>query len=235
MAHEFDQFQQQRDTALQDAAAKLAAGDRDALLKQAILQRYSKDRPLELVSDVAGNGTSLVDLPTSEDADYEYGFSDVESVEYPVGQVPPSVLLDEEWQLYKSPTGTLIMLLDTQPSIGESLRVVWTARHADDGSTVPDQDFEAVCDYAAGLCFDALAASYAQTGDPTIAADSVNYRTKSQEYLGLGRAAKQRYFDHLGISSSPTSTGVGPALASGNLHEELTAGVDRVTHPARSR
>jgi len=53
MAHSSDQFQTQRDVALQDSANKLPAAKRDALLTQAILQRYSKDRPREVVDDIA--------------------------------------------------------------------------------------------------------------------------------------------------------------------------------------
>lgn len=235
MAHEFDQFQKQRDIVLQDAAAKLPSGDRDALLIQAILQRYSKDRAQQLVSDAAGNGTPYLDLPESSQGSFEEGFSAVLSLEYPVGSVPPNILLDEEWQMYRDPSALRILMTSQSPSVGENVRVTWTARHKDDGSTVPDYDFEAVCDFAAALCLEALAKTYAQTGDPTIMADSVNYRTKSQEYLSLSKAVQKRYFDHLGVSQNPDTPQVGPALANGSVHETLSPGLDRLTHPSASR
>lgn len=234
MSHSLDQFQAQRDVALRDAAAKLPAGDRDALLLQAF-QRYSKDRPRELVTDLNGNATSLLDMPVSGSDTFEDGFSTIEQIEHPIGSVPPTLLLEEEWQLYRTPTALKIMILSTTPAAADTLRVTWTARHASDGSTVPDPDFEAVCDYAAALCYDALAAIYAQTGDPTIAADSVNYRTKTQDYQALAKAARTRYFTHIGIDPSDTGAQTGPAIATGSVHETLVDGFDRLTHPRSSR
>ena len=79
--HSFDQFQTQRDVVLRDAAGKLPPGDADALLVQAIVQRYSADRPREIASDQAGNGTALLDLPSSGGYAFEEGFSIVRSIE----------------------------------------------------------------------------------------------------------------------------------------------------------
>lgn len=238
MAHQLDQFQQQRDVALRDAAGKLPAGSRDALLAQAILQRYSKDRPREVVDDINGTGASLLPLPGGGgdgDSDvWEEGYSVVRSIEFPTAQIPPSLVLDEDWQMYRTPAGMKIMMIADTPAVSDTVRITWTARHLADGSTVPDPDFEAVCDYAAGLCYEALAGIYAQTGDSTIGADSVNYRTKSQEYLGLAKAAKKRYFDHVGVDDSK-GVEVGPAIATGSMHENLIGGFDRMTHRKASR
>ncbi len=240
MSHTLDQFQTQRDVALRDAVGKLPSGDRDALLQQAILQRYSKDRPRELTSDQTGNGTQVIAMPaTGPDADtddfFEDGFSIIRAVEFPVGIVPPNLVLEEDWQIYRSPTGLQLMLLAATPSISDTVRVTWTARHDADGSTVPDVDFDAVCDWAASLCYAALAGIYAQTGDPTILADTVNYRTKSMEYTTLAKAAAKRYFDHMGISADDKLTEVDAAIATGSIHEQLGVGLDRLTHRKASR
>src|SRR5258708_1827326 len=238
MAHQLDQFQTQRDVAFRDGAVKLPAASRDALLTQAILQRYSVDRPREVVDDLLGNGTNLLPLPGGNadgDSDvWEEGYSFIRSIEFPAAQLPPSLMLDEDWQMYRTPAGMKIMLITTAPAVTDTVRITWTARHLPGGSTVPDPDFEAVCDYAAGLCYEALAGIYAQTGDATIAADSVNYRTKSQEYLGLAKAAKKRYFDHVGVDDSK-GVEVGPAIATGSMHQNLIGGFDRMTHRKASR
>jgi hypothetical protein len=237
MSHTLDQFQAQRDVVLRDGVAKLPSGDRDALLQQAIVQRYSSDSPRELVSDQTGNGTALLAMPqtTSNPPEvFEDGFSVILRIEFPIGLIPPSLVLEEDFQKYRSPSGLQIMLLGTSPSVSDQVRIGWTARHKSDGSTVPDADFEAVCDYAAALCYEALAGIYAQTGDPTLSADTVSYRTKSQEYLGLAKAARKRYFDHLGVDDT-AGVNVGPAIATGSIHENLGVGLDRLTHRKASR
>jgi hypothetical protein len=235
MSKSLDQFQQRRDVLLRDAAGKLPAGDRDALLDQAILQRYSVDRPREMVTDLASDGTGYLAMPAPSGAVFEDGFSILHSLEYPLAQLPPQFLLQEEWQLYRAPAGLKILLLLATPAIGETVRAAWTARHISDGSTVADADFEAVCQFAAALCYEALAGIYAQTGDPNTQADVVNYRSKSQEYLSLAKSMAKHYFDHIGVSQDSAGAQTLPALATGSVYETLGMGFDRLTHPRSSR
>lgn len=222
---------------LQDAAAKLSPDDRKAFILQAITQRYSKDRPREIVSDHAGDGTSDLALPSAAGATFEEDFSRIKQIEYPIGDLPPTLIEDDEWQFYRTPAALKVRLLTVKPTAAESVRFTWTTTHKEDGTTVAVPDFDAVCDYAAGLCFAALAAKFAQVGDPTIGADTVNYRTKSQEYMALAKAAKQRYFDHLGIDAGGAVEGgsVGPAVSVGEVDQDLGLAGDRLTHPRRSR
>lgn len=226
---------------VQDNASKLADTDFDAFVTQACRQRYSQDRAQVLVTDVAADGTTLLPLPVITQQQgkpappvFEVGFSAVKTMEYPIGVVPPSIFIDSDWQYYQTPTGTKLLMLVTTPASNELVRVTWTARHADDGSSVPNQDFEAVCDFAASLCAEALAAWYAQTRDNTVAADVVNYRTKSQEYLAMAKALRQRYFNALGVDEGAGNE-QGPAIAMGAMSETLGAGVDRLIHSKYTR
>ncbi len=220
MSHTLDQFQTQRDVALRDAVAKLPSGDRDALLQQAIQQRYSKDRPREMVTDVSGNGTGLIPTPTAGSIAFDDGFSLVRTIEFPVGIIPPNFILEEDWAMYRTPTGLQIMLYAATPAATDLLRIAWTSRHLADGSTIPDADFEAVADYAAALGYGALAAIYAQTGDPNI--------------HPISKEARQRYYNHLGIDPTQGAD-TSPAIATGSIHEALGVGLDRLTHRKASR
>ena len=228
---------------IQDAANKLSLADRDALITQAVQQRYSKDRPRVLVSDITADGTSDFALPTGPSTppeQFEDGFSEIHTVEYPVGNVPETYIDGADWKMYRKPTGLKIRLLVTVPNAGESIRVEWTLRHTPGTSgqqavntTIPDADFEAVCDLAAALCCEALAATYAQTRDATISADAVNYRTKSQEYLALATALRARYEGHVGIEEGTGASAGGnqpPAIAVGSMYEVQGSGVERLTH-----
>jgi hypothetical protein len=207
--------------------------------QQAILQRYSKDRPLALVSDVAGTGTAMVDLPVALAPAYgtfDPLFSEITRIEYPIGQVPELDVRSEDWALYRSPSGYQIMLSAYLPQVGESIRFTWTAQHAPDGSTVPQTDFYAVCDYAASLCLEAMAARASQFGDNTMGADTVNYRSKSQEYLTLAKAKRKLYYNHLGIDETPAGVEDKAAISIGSMRNIMgTAGVDRLVHGKDTR
>jgi hypothetical protein len=149
------------------------------------------------------------------------------SLEYPIEQVPPVYIDESDFSIYRTPTALKIMLSVNAPTASEVVRATWTGRHAADGSTVPDKDFYAVVDYASSLALEALAAIYVQTGDPSIQADVVNYRSKSSEYLTLAKKIRERYFSHMGID--PDATTDNPAaLAIGNQHLNQNSGVDRL-------
>jgi hypothetical protein len=212
-----------------------------ALVERAIIQRYSLDSPLYIVSDIAGDGTNYLPIPVApgegEDLPvFEPNFSIIESIEYPIGQQPVQLVLDSDIRLYRSPTGYQIMLNFDAPPVGSSLRVTWTARHLPDGSTVPDKDFYAVVDFAGSLAAEKLASFYVGTGDSSIQADVVNYRSKSQEMLNIAKALRKRYFNHMGIDEGAApGDEQAPAFSLGNQFLEQNSGVDRLLHDKYSR
>jgi hypothetical protein len=211
----------------------------DRFIKQTILQRYSKDRPLSLVSDVAGTGTAQVSLPVAPAGQlgtFDPLFSEITRIEYPIGQVPEETVRSEDWQIYRAPDGYKIQLSAFSAPVGQSIRFTWTAQHANDGSTVPGADFYAVCDYAASLCLEAMAARASQFGDNTVSADTVNYRSKAQEFLSLAKAKRKLYYNHLGIEETEQAAEVGPAISIGSMHNIMgSAGVDRLVHGKDTR
>ena len=225
---------------LSDDAGHLS-GNYAPFVGRAIIQRYSQDAPLSIVSDVEGNGTNLLDLPVApgEGSDlpvFEPDFSTIESIEYPIGQQPPQLVLDSDLRVYRTPSGYQILLNFDAPPVGDSLRVTWTARHLADGSTVPDKDFFAVVDFAASLAAEKLASFYVGTGDSTIQADVVNYRSKSQEMLGIAKALRKRYYNHMGVDENVQGGDESaPAFALGNQYLEQNSGVDRLVHGKYTR
>lgn len=225
---------------ISDDAGRLG-GNYAPFITRAIIQRYSLDAPLSQVSDVVGNGTNLLPLPvapgTGNDLPvFEPNFSVIETIEYPVGQQPPQYILDSDLQVYRTPTAYQILLNFDAPPEGDTLRVTWTARHLPDGSTVPDKDFYAVIDFAASLAAEKLASFYVGTGDSTMQADVVNYRSKSQEMLNVAKALRKRYFNHMGIDeTSAGGSEQSPAIALGNQFLEQNSGVDRLVHGKYTR
>jgi hypothetical protein len=240
MAHKPEEYRAQVKATVQDQAEELSDADYDLFCKRAVTQRYSKDAPQLLVSDVAGDGSHDVALPAGANQEtYEDKFSVIQDIEFPIGSVPRELIDDNDWEIVRTPTGLKVRIVSSVIGAAQSVRMIWTARHTEDFKTVPDSDFYAVCDFASSLAFEALAAIYTQTGDNTIQADVTNYRTKGQEYLALAKAARKRYFSFMGIDENEAgSSGAsehGAALAIGDMDNVMGSGVDRITHSGRTR
>ncbi|HRR87635.1 MAG TPA: hypothetical protein P5316_21730 [Phycisphaerae bacterium] len=180
---------------VKDDSGRLTDDDDYSPAVAAALAKYSKDRPGELVDDVNGAGTHDVDLPDG----WVEGFSRVSSVEYPVGLVPEAYLPERDWRIYRGPDGPVLRLLREVPSIGSPVRVTITVPRVE--ADIVSGDLDAVGCLAASFCCETLANLFAQTSDPTIAADVVNYRTKSGEFAARGKRLRQLYLDHLGIDA----------------------------------
>ncbi len=217
---------------VKDDANKLADPDDYLAAIEAILTgRYSADRPLIKVKDYAGNGVAYTfTLP----ATYIDGFSSIESVEYPAGERPQSFLDAREFLVdWISETAKALILSETTPATGQTLRVRYSAQRTIE-SEILLTDRDAVSKLAAALCYRMLAARYAQTSDPTISADVVNYRTKAQEYTALADKLEKDY--HSQVSGDASGEG-GPAASSGwvNWDTRQQVGLDYLFHPRRLR
>jgi hypothetical protein len=212
-----------------------------SLVARAILQRYSADSPMHIVSDIQGNGTNYIPLPVAPgDGNlpvFEPNFSVIETLEFPIGQQPPQLILDSDFRIYRTPgQATKILINFDTPGPDDSVRCAWTARHLADGSTVPDRDFYAVVDFAASLGAEQLASYYVAVGNSTISADVVNYQSKSSQALKVAAALRKRYYNHMGVEEGSTGEAeVGPAFAIGNQYLEQNSGVDRLVHDKYSR
>lgn len=180
---------------VKDDSGRLTDPDDYVPAVAAALAKYSKDRPGDLVDDVAGAGTHDVGLPES----WVEEFSRVKAVEYPVGRVPEALLRPSEWRIYRAPTGPFLRLIYAAPPAGSLVRVTITVPRAE--ADIVSGDLDAVACLAASFCCETLANLFAQTSDPTIAADVVNYRTKSGEFAARAKRLRQLYLDHLGIDA----------------------------------
>lgn len=177
-----------------DSGRLLDPTDYDAAVVQA-LKRYSAARPRLVCEDLAGSGEHDLALP----AGWCEGFSTLVSIEYPVGNVPETLLNGDDWILYQSPAGFKLRLIDAVPTATETVRVLYSVLHSE--ATVPVADTEAVANLAASLCLRQLAAGYGNAGDSTIQADSVNHQSKTDEYRRLADSFEKLYAGHLGIGS----------------------------------
>jgi hypothetical protein len=201
-----------------DSGKLLDPTDFDANIVQA-LKRYSKHRPHLVVEDLTGNATHDLPLPVG----WCDGLSSIINIEYPVGAVPETLLDPSDWLYYRTPTGQKLRLSTLAPGITETIRVLYNALHTE--ATLPEVDEEAVANLAASLCLRQLATAYGQTGDSTIQADVVNYRSKTDEFRRLADSFETLYKNHLGLKDNDTvPAAMATALPPARNRRRLTHG-----------
>jgi hypothetical protein len=209
--------------AVKDDSGKLVnPGDYDKVINAALMN-YSRYKPLEVIDDVTGDGTNEILLP----AGWSPEFSSVFSIEHPIGDFPPNLLEVEDYLVI--PRAGVVRLAFALPT-ATNVRVTYTVlRSADD---IPDIDLHAFCSCAASYALEMLANAYAQTGDSTIAADVVNYRSKSSEFAARAKRYMQLYKDHMGIKEDDTTPA---ATAIMDTSQKYPGGAERLTHPRWAR
>ncbi len=219
---------------LRDTAGIVTETERETAIQEAV-RLYSRVRPQHKVQTITGNGTAF-DFALA--SDFEEGFSRIESIEYPVDkQIAEYLDANEDYRLRRDvTTGVLkLRLLSMVLANAAKAYVSYTLRHTISGTTdtVPVADRDAVAGLGAALCARQLSAYYAQSSDSTIGADSVGYRTKSQEYEAVAKALEATYRRHLGITDEDM---VAAASAIGDLDVDLAEGAgDRFFHGRRWR
>jgi hypothetical protein len=183
---------------VKDTSARLEATDYDNALFAAYM-RYSGHRPRVIAEDLPGNGTHDLDLPGGWVPD----FSAIVTAEYPVGIVPANMLDRDLWQIYRSPDGEKLRILHAALTALETVRVGYTIYH--DEESIPAGDINAIAALAASYCLLQLAAVFGQSTDPTIQADVVDYKSKTDEYRRLADVYAKQYNNHLGLKDSDTT------------------------------
>ena len=218
---------------LKDNAGFLTAVDIDSLIQTA-LRQTAHDMPYGFPFDLTADGSQDYAIGT-----YFYkGFSIVRTVEYPISQNPPKYLdEDMDWFVYEDPTKAAghqmrLRFKQTQPVVPNYIRVTidnpYTVTEV--ASTLDANSFTAVQYKTLQLACSALANLFNQTTDPTIQADTVDYTTKSQNYIYLANEWKKKYDYITGVAD-----GVPAGQAIVNLHTKFSHGEDLVWHPRTAR
>ena len=215
----------------QGSADFVTPGEITLHLTNALIQ-VNQDRPFEIVFDITGDGTQNYGLPS----DFEKGFSIMESVEYPEGQVRPVMRREgDDWFEYEDPSLSpelRLRFLTLTPSATETIRIRYTTSYILTTSTTNlDQiAYLALIYKTMVFILNALGSRFTQSTDATILADSVNYGANGQNFLFLGAEYQKQYRQIVGISRNITAAG---AFAEADI--VFSHGEDLIWHPVRTR
>lgn len=215
------------DRILRDEEDRITDQDRDRAILMAVT-RYSKDRPLVKVEDLQSTDGRYIDLPAS----WVNEFSSVRTLEYPIGDFPPTYIQDTLWEIYSTPS-TQKLLLISAITAADDVRVTYTVPHtlSDSANTIPERSKEPVASYAASLLYDQMAALYTGETDSTISADNVDHQGKGALFAARARILRQRYYDELGVEQKRSV----PSGVVVDLDLTDWRGRDLLTHPGRLR
>jgi hypothetical protein len=185
--------QVETDTTINDAAERAV---------DTAINSYSRLRPNVEVADLEGDGsTQSFSMPS----DYQYPFSNVLSIEYPYGEIPPVELGPEYYSIYMDTDGEKIVFHNAIAS-GESARVKYTCLHSisDDETTIPSADWAAFLYLSAYHLANYAVGYYGSTTRATLSADVVNYRTKSDEWRSIAEHFYRSFQGAMGMKVGDT-------------------------------
>jgi hypothetical protein len=206
-----------------DDALKLLIADYDRAIAMAV-QRYSKDRERPKVEDVTPTDANTLPLPAGWQAD----FSELRSLEYPIGQNPPSYLDQSRYAIYRAPASLVIKTIDAVNVAANTVRAAYTIAHQVEVATdtIPVADREPVAKWAAAICCEQLAALYSGNTDSTIQAATVENKSKAGEYSSRAKSLRKNYLDELGVDDK-RNVAAGTVVT---LPETDSRGQPRLTH-----
>lgn len=178
-------------------------------------KHFSRDRPLEAVIDIAGDGGfeyELLNLPR-----YSPTFSFIRKVEYPIGKQRPEILDPSDVVVYHEP-GTAptysptpkLRFLSRSIKAGDNFRVSYTVQHklSETESTIEDADLFLIALLAGHYAALGLQAEFARAQEPTLDIDSVDFNSKSQSYAQLADKLLARYADLVSGKTDGAATAV---------------------------
>ena len=234
-----DNFQAEVDARLLELGFRYDSADKHRSIKAAVIQ-YSRYKPLMRTADITGDGGFEFILNASNFPSYVDEFSWFTMIEYPYDSDSgdPNEIEPKAWRIMASGTDKVIRFLGgIKPSTAETVRFHYAyPREFDDDDTidVPLSDFPAICDLSTAFCLEALANRLTSSDASGIAADIVDYRSKSGEARANAKAFRARFNEQLGISDGD-KTKVKPAGIVQDVDIEDQYGNDYITHPSRLR
>lgn len=223
-------YQDLLDDLVRDKDEVIASEDRDQAIADAVLH-YSVDRPRAVVVDVVSAGGYRLALPAGWLSD----FSRIVQLEWPVDDDAAELSLVDltEVDIYRAPSGQQIRM-PVSVSDGETVRLTYTAHHLVDAvdDTIPLTHRMPVVCFAASILCRQLAAYYTTEGEPSINADTVDHRTKSDRWRSLASDYLKRYEKGASVQERDGPVAAGAVL---DLDKTDTLGGDRIWHTRRRR
>lgn len=191
---------------------------------------YSKLRPLEKIHTVnIPVPVNVVSLPQ----DWEAGFSSINSIEYPTENTPPSLLDENDFEIFLDDDGEY--KLRFRDALSGEIKISYNISNSFENSnppviSAPDIDFYCISNIAAGIYLMALASRWGESVNGGINADTVDYSGKADLYRRLSKELFAQAASWLGVDISElTGGGNGSEASSCNQPVEISLSTGKPT------
>jgi len=167
---------------------------------------YSKYRPMERIEKkIITVPSRIFDLPSASGYEWQNGFSCVNYIEYPAGNIPPLLLEEDDFEIFLNDDNAYKLRFTSE--LMNEYRISYNITHRFDSSSLPAVsaphcDFYCISDIASGIYLLALASRYSQSSGTLINADTVNYDNKPDLYRRLAKVHLGRAANWLGVKVS---------------------------------
>ncbi|HQV45030.1 MAG TPA: hypothetical protein PK478_01995 [Nitrospira sp.] len=215
---------------MQDKASTIPpdpAPDMTEAVRQSLAQ-YDVDVPRSIIVDITGDGSAYdFALP----AGFVDGASRVLSIEYPAGEQSPVMLDPSRLTIYRTASTSTLRFLDMTPGSGIVARLSFSAPHTLNGldsavaTTIPTRHDEAFVTLVGSQGLFLLAAHWLHEQENTIAVDTVDRGSRSEEASRQARALLASYR----LLASVPARGAA-ALSRVQWTSTYAPGVGRLTH-----
>jgi hypothetical protein len=169
---------------IKDDSGYLSEDDLNLCLENA-LAKLSKDWPL--IIDIACNGNNGRDYDLPEE--WVEGFSFIQAIEYPVGNIFPEYLEEEEFLIFQNNNVKKIRFLKNEILSTESYRMFFAVpyRITSEINNVPNPLSKAVIFLSSFLASEMLSAKYSQFQNSAMNSEFVNFNAQSEKLKKIGR------------------------------------------------
>jgi hypothetical protein len=148
------------------------------------LAKLSKDWPLIVDVSCSGNNGSEYNLP----AEWVEGFSFIQAMEYPVGNLIPEYLEEEDYEIYQNNNQKMIRFTKTRILSTEQYKIFFAVPYkiASEENNVPTSISKAVIFLASFFACEMLSAKYSNFQSPDINSGMVNFNSQAEKIKKVG-------------------------------------------------
>jgi len=173
-------------------------------LVSSLESRFSEDYPQVIVLDITGDGSQRYSVP----ADWVEGFSFINELEFPVGDIPKTIIDKRRYSVDKLPSGQKITLINITPTAAGDFRITynipWSIATLE---SIPRHNNENFVLVAASNLARLLSAAFSSHTDSRFEADTADHAAQAENFKTIADDLLELYDNSIGADEGVKAAG----------------------------